>query len=97
MSADGVPKVEHVVLLAPVGYVGSGLTTGDGDTAAPIGSPVPAIGVPGSVPSGEVALSAGVELPSPIWANTGLQQHEAETAATTSNDLMEDSPKRAEG
>jgi hypothetical protein len=39
----------------------------------PIGIPVPATGVPGSLPSGEVAPSGGMVAPMPTWANTGLQ------------------------
>jgi hypothetical protein len=49
---------------------------------------VPATGVPGSLPSGEVMLSGGVDVPMPSWANTGVQQVEAETTATINNGLM---------
>jgi hypothetical protein len=61
---------------------------GDEGTAAPIGIPVPAIGVPGSLPSGEVALIGGVVAPMPSWADTGLQQYEAQTTAIINNGLM---------
>jgi len=54
--------------------LGSELTTGAEGSEAPIGIPVPAIGVPGLVPSGEVALSGGIVVPMPTWANAGLQQ-----------------------
>jgi hypothetical protein len=61
---------------------------GDEGTRAPIGIPVPATGAPGSLPSGEVALIGGVVVPMPTWADTGLQQYEAEITAMTNNGLM---------
>lgn len=49
--------------------------------------PVPPAGVPGSLPSGDVALSGDTVVPMPTWANAGLQQMEVATAIT-SNGLM---------
>lgn len=85
--AVGVPNVEHE-LFAPVEWLGSELTTGEGDAAGPIGMPVPVAGVPGSLPSGDVALSGGMAAPMPTWANAGLPQKEVVTTAITSNGLM---------
>jgi hypothetical protein len=60
----------------------------DEGTAAPIEIPVPATGVPGSVPSGVVALRGGIVVPIPPCANTGLLQNEAETTAIINNGLI---------
>jgi hypothetical protein len=57
---------------APVGELGSEPTTGAEGSEDPIGIPVPAIGVPGSLPSGEVVLSGGMVVPMPAWAKAGL-------------------------
>jgi hypothetical protein len=68
--------------------VGNELTIGADWSVGPIGIPVPATGVPGLVPSGEVVLSGGMIVPMPAWAKTGPQQQEAETIAMTNISLM---------
>jgi hypothetical protein len=68
--------------------VGNELMIGADRSAGPIGIPVPATGVPGLVPSGEVVLSGGMVVPMLVWAKTGPQQQEAKTIAMTNNSLM---------
>jgi len=68
--------------------VGNELTIGADWSVGPIGIPVPATGVPGLVPSGEVAPSGGMIVPMPVWAKTGPLQQEAETIAMMNNGLM---------
>ena len=99
-SPDGeIPTVEHAMpllmfgtVIVPVTPLGTGLTSGD----APGGSkPFGPTGAPGTVPSEEVELSAGMA--GPTWANAGLQHNKGHAAATINNGLMEHSPIRAEG
>jgi hypothetical protein len=73
---DGGPATaEHVVPLPviPIVPVEPGLSPGDASSVAPIGIPVGATDEPGAMPSGEVALIAGIGLAfPPTCAKTGL-------------------------
>lgn len=99
-SPDGeIPAVEHAVpllmfgtVIVPVTPLGTGLTSGD----APGGSkPFGPTGAPGTVPSEEVELSAGMA--GPTWANAGPQHNKGHAAAAINNGLMAYSPISAKG
>jgi len=94
-SPDGeIPTVEHAMpllifgtVIVPVMPLGTGLTSGD----APGGSkPFGPTGAPGTVPSEEVELSAGMA--GPTWANAGPKQNKGQAAAAINNGLMAYSP-----
>jgi hypothetical protein len=77
--------------IVPVTPLGTGLTADEAPTCKPFGP----TGVPGSVPSEEVAPSGGVTVPT--WANAGLPHKKGNAIATINNARMGDSPMMAEG
>jgi hypothetical protein len=85
-----MPLLMFGTVIVPVTPLGTGLTSGD----TPGGSkPFGPTGAPGTVPSEEVVLSAGMA--GPTWAHAGPQHSKGQAAVTINNGLMEGFPDKS--
>ena len=87
-----MPLLMFGTVIVPVTPLGTGLTSGDASGGS---KPFGPTGAPGTVPSEEVELSAGMA--GPTWANAGPQHNKGQAAARINNGLIEGSPISARG
>jgi hypothetical protein len=85
---DDPPWAGHAtpLLVIPIEPVGTGLRPADGNSVAPIATPVGGTGVPAVMPSGEVAPIPGTV--SPIWATAGSHANSTASVEAISADRI---------